>query len=773
MKKRNFALCGLAAVAALSIASCGGDKETYRAGGRVDVHLNYNGVQGVTYRTTAGTSFANAVDGKTYTTGTLLPTWEEFGKKCDITVKEACGYNATNDNDNFTGVQTNNFMSDLDSKQAIDLFYNSTSNINKMGNAGKAVDLTSYINAGKMPNFKKYLDENQSVKEEITNNGAIYFTPYFDSYNDVERNFVMDTTIVQTVLDNPNAAFDNELKNGNGGAKNVITDVKYEPFINANFNYKDAETKVKVSVNGEAKEITIKQTSNIIKQQNELLATGCTGKALAEQFITYLNTAFAGNVGTGKTYTKLSQIFTEEQAAYNVDELVALMRVVKANPGLITGDKNKEVETLFPRGQAANRIQNMLHFAQVWGVQGLTSEKDFLYFLQNGTLNDARTSQASYDALDNLAALYSEGLILGDFWYYSDSKKNGNAYLNQFFKKSTSDYSYGLMEYDYTATQCVANDAVDGIGTKSSDRAEPVRNIEVKGIKPILPPLTMWGTANTVTHNQALNNFDGKTLMRHYDENRTIKSNSWCIPSSSDNVEGALKLMDYLFSPMGLYIQDFGPDAYWSNAAAVNADPEHVTPVMSNAQKSMIQKSNLDFWTYMRGCMGSTNGIGHERTTAIQIQATNAYGQVGYEAVEKAMESGVLDLSLVDKDGDNKSGTVTWNTSVPVNGYSGAPAAKSEEANSYDATLSFWAQDKNKATPVGWVYVVANGGWTGLDTNAELGTTANSSKSYKKTDVESQQDNMNKLYLYAYASSLNKRFNVNTFVPEYAKKANA
>ncbi len=782
MKKRNFALCGLAAIAALSIASCGDnnpdtpdnsdDEQPLEYLGDVDVHLNYNGVQGVTYRGTAGTSWSNAVDGVTYTNGKLLPTWEAFAKNCNITIREACGYNATKDADSYTAVTGNNFKSDTDSSQMIDLFYNTTSNINKMGSSNQAVDLTSYIEAGKMPNFKKYLDENQSVKEEITSNGKIFFTPYFDSYNDVERNLVMDTTIVETVLDNASAAYDTGKTNGTGGIdSNVVGDVKYQPFIDANKNYPQASTTVKVSVNGTAKNITIKQTDNIIKQQNALLSEGATGKQLADQLRNYLTAAFGDEVGSGKTYSKLSEIYTSEAAAYNVDELIALMRVVKANPGLITGDADKEVETLFPRGQAANRIQNMLHFAQVWGVQGLVSEKDFLYYLQDGTLNDARTTQASYDALDNLAAIYAEGLIVKDFWYYSDSAKDGNYYLNKYFKKSKSDYSYGLMEYDYIATQCVANDAVDGIGTKSEDRAAAVQGVKVQGIKPILPPLTMWPTEKTAKHDQALSDFTGKTLLRHYDENRTIKGNSWCIPATSDNIDGALRLMDYLFSDMGLYIQDFGPEQYWSNAAAVKADPANVTPIMSNAQKGMCQASNLDFWTYMRACMGSTHGIGHVRTTAIQVQATNAYGQIGYNALENAFADGACDLSLVDKDGDNKSGTVTWNTSVPVNNYSGAPAAKSEAANSYDAVVSFWSQDKNKDVPVGWVYAVANGGWTALAGTAPLGTTANSNVAYTKADVISQQDPLNKLYLYAYATSLNNNFNVNTFVADYTKTA--
>ena len=773
MKKRNLALCGLAALAIVGVASC--DKKNDNntaANGAVDIHLNYQGVQGITYRGTAGTSWANAVNNITYTNGKLLPTWEAFANNCSITIREACGYNATKDDDSYTAVSGNKFMSDTDKNQYIDLFYNSTSNINKMGAANKAVDLTSYIEAGKMPNFKNYLEENQAVKEEITSNGKIFFTPYFDSYNTVERNLVMDSSIVEKVLDDANAKFDEGKKNGLNGDTNVITDVKYQPFIDETKNYANVNTKVKVSLNGEVKEITIKQTDNIIKQQNELLSRpqGATGKELAEQFIAYLNAAFDGNIGSGKTYSKLSEIFTSEQAAYNVDELIALMRVCKANPVLITGDASKEVETLFPRGQASNRIQNILHFAQVWGVQGLVSEKDFLYFLQDGTLNDARTSQASYDALDNLAALYSEGLILTDFWYYSDSAKDGNAYLNKYFKKSKSDFSYGLMEYDYTATQCVANDTVDGIGTKSSDRAEGAKDLKITGIKPILPPLTMWPTEKSAKHDQALKNFDGKTLMRHYDENRTIKANSWCIPSSSDNIDGAIKLMDYMFSAMGLYIQDFGPDAYWENANQVKGNPAEETPIMSKGQKAMLQATNLDFWTYMRACMGSTHGIGHVRTTAIQIQATNYYGQAGYQALEKTFANGVVDLSLVDKDGDNNSGTVTWNTSVPVNNYTGIPAAKSTEANAYDATLSFWGQDKNKSEPVGWVYAVAKGGFSQLSDDAKLGKTTNSSVDYTVGDVKTQQDAMNKTLLYAYANSLDKNFGVTTFIPSYAKK---
>ena len=57
MKKRKIVLCGLIAVAGLSLASCKKDKkkapsvedEVYDTdGGRLDIHINYQGNSGVT-----------------------------------------------------------------------------------------------------------------------------------------------------------------------------------------------------------------------------------------------------------------------------------------------------------------------------------------------------------------------------------------------------------------------------------------------------------------------------------------------------------------------------------------------------------------------------------------------------------------------------------------------------------------------------------------------------------------------------------------------------
>ena len=801
MKKRNLAFLGVATVAALSLAGCNNGKKSGTAsgvsiksnytyteapadevydtdGGRVDVNVNYNGESGISRR---GASIKNKVDGQTYIEGNLLPTWKAFAKKTRTTIVDASDYQGKEtvaapkiENKNFENQNKN------EEGNYIDVLYQKTNQINTWGKDQKLVALDEHLD--EMPNFKAYLEKNKGVREDITySNGHIYFTPYFDGYNDVERCLIMDTSLVEKVLDATSFDnFDTTMNGGSNPAGNVVQKGNYTPFICADNNYPSAQT-VKVSVNNEAKDMTIKQTGyNIIAKQNELLQAGCTGKQLAEQFHTYLMAAFGDNVGEGKIYTKLSQIFTAQQAAYNADELIALMRVVKANPGVISGDANNEIVILQPRGENDSRVHNILQFAQIWGVQGLVSEKDFLYFTNDGKMNDARSTTASYDAVKYLSALYDEGLILENFWY--NEKKDGNKYLNLNFIKNKDDWGYALLEYDYVATQVVANDQYEGVGTLSSSRSGSAKNLEVKGIKPILAPLSYWGTG-TVSVTQSLTDKTGKTLMRHYDENRSVKDTGFCVPANSENKAGAFRLIDYLWSKMGALIQDYGPEEYWnvpnlekgdklvdgltfdSKKAYVATDylAGELVPIISAAVKSMWNESNADYWGFMRTWIGSTHGVGHERSKSIQLQCCNYYGQLGLADLETAMANGVCDVSLNDKDGDGKLETVTWNTSVPVNNYN---EPDTEESKPFASVTHFWNNKKLATKPTGWVYVVQAG--FGKDLSDEpLGTDA-ANNNYKYSDVLNQIDVFNKTYLYKMAGS----FVDGKFIPDYAKSTN-
>ena len=765
MKKKNLALMSLTVLAGLSLASCGGTNDPTSAPSGttagtagtsqpteapvdtrgLDICLNYSGKQGITLR---DSSKMNSVENANYSKGDLLPTWKTFQSKLGISaIRDASDYSSSKDDDTYSKVSTSGYKSQTDSKQMIDLFYNTTKNIEKMGAAGDAVNLLEYVNQGKMPNFKVWLDENPTMAKAITKGGKIYYTPYFDGYQDVERMFVMDVNVAKAVLDVAN--FDNfdTTTNGKGAAVNTLQEAKYTPYVDAEKNYA-ADTTVDCLNGTTVEKVTIKSVKNIIVRQNELLANGCTGKQLAEQFREYLNEAFGEYVGENKIFENYSDIFVSESAAYNADELIALMRVVKANPGVITGDANEEVVGLFPRGVAHNRVDNMADFMQIWGIQGMTSKKEMLYFDAEGKINDAAYTMQTYDGLDNLAALYSEGLILKDFWN-SEASTSNTFYLDKYFGKTADGAGYGLIMYDYAASTGATNTKVDGIGTDESKRKEGFG--AVTGVRPILPPLAYWATESTFSVTQSLTDKTGKTLTRYSEENRSLKSTSWCIPSSSDNIEEAVKLMDYLFSEEGVRIQDFGPDdgKYWTLGTVAGVE----APVMSSAVKEMIGNSGTDFWSFMRAYVGSTHGVGHVRETAIQIQSCNKYTQEGLNNLEDAIAYGVVVANRVDKYGSSK---YSWDCTVPTSGYANP---SDDAAATYADITAFWSSDKCAKAANGWVAVVKDG--LARTATTEIGTNANS-KTYSYASVLAQRKVRLTNYLYTLASSLG-----DAYVPEY------
>jgi putative aldouronate transport system substrate-binding protein len=502
MKFKKIAVVGaFAAVAGLSLASCGGTntptqrsyKDAYSEdedkditlNGEVQVYINYKGQAGVTLRDTNG--FFNSVENKNYAKGDLLPVWEELQKKVGVTIKDATEYGKSSDDDVYKQVSAAGYKSETDSSKNIDLFYNSTGNIEKMGAAGDADDLLQYVNAGKMPNFKKFLENNPTMKKALTKGGKIYYTPYFDGYNNIERMFIFDVNLVKKVLDQDDQTKDTT-KN-QGSSTTGISAVEFQPFMDDNYNYA-SDTKVKVSKNAALQEITIKKTNNIIKQQNASMNAGASGADLRKQLKDYLQAAFGQYVGEGKLYANYSDIYVSESAAYNTDELIALMRVIKASAELISGDASTEIEIACPRGQDKGRIHNVMSMMKMFGIQGMDGEKDLLYYDQDGNLNDAASTKATYEGLNLLSQLYDEGLILGDF-FKTAASNDGTAYTKKYFGKTSTNPGYGFMLFDFCATQAQNNTKdEDGVGTDDSKREAPFKNTPVTGIMPVLSPLT-------------------------------------------------------------------------------------------------------------------------------------------------------------------------------------------------------------------------------------------------------------------------------------------
>lgn len=762
--------------------------DTYATdGGELDVLLNYAGTSGVS-RAVSSDTIKDPITQAQLTAGKILPTWEAFGSYTKTTIKDATDYTETTDNDVWKYFTGNEIKSKTDTSRFVDLIYNTTSNFSSGKNKLQA--LNDYINIDNpdqavMKNFSKYLKKNPAIMKilQIGSNGEIYYTPYFDGVDDIERMFVMDTTLTKTVLDSE-SGWDNDTNKLNGGATpadNLVKGGFYQPFMDSNKNYSTPQT-VKVVVGKEIKSVAVVETTNIIKQQNDLLAAGCTGQALAEQLISYIKAAYK-NFFDEKIYTNPSDLYISGSAAYNTDDLIALMRVVKANPGMITGDPTAEVTTFFPRAVSNNRIENILDFAQVFGIQGLDGESSNFYFGSDGKCHALETTQQSYDALEYLAQMYDEGLIQQEFWA-GTADKTGQ--LDKYYKKITTDAAYGFMMYDFSAATTASNDLVDGVGTPSSSRKNGFdQNYKCEGITPILAPLTYWATESNWDHESNILNRTGKTLTRYYESNRAMKTNSWAIPASSDNKEGAARLMDFMFSDLGQMVNNYGPTDYWTtpdtgygdtiegefdSSKAYVADDlvlNENNPIISAYVSLGVVDAGLDYWSYSREVLGSTHGIGNVRPAGVNLQVTNKYGQIGVKNIQTAFTVGnngvvgdgeALKLATFTKETEDDGSTkFTWTTCAPT-GYTSAPK---DNNNEWDVVTGFWtAQLKNNA---GWVNAVSRGHNTPIS-NVTINKSSSGTATYAQLQAQIEAYNQKCLYTYAHKIGTNDKY-----VPEYAK----
>ena len=117
-------------------------------------------------------------DGKTYNTGDLKPTWAALEEILGIKFEDKYQGNSA----------AKEFEYWKDRLNEVDMVSGTASTLSEYGEAGSLVNLAEYLD--QMPSFKAYLEANPIVRLSVTGNtstGAIYFSPYFDGVNDIER----------------------------------------------------------------------------------------------------------------------------------------------------------------------------------------------------------------------------------------------------------------------------------------------------------------------------------------------------------------------------------------------------------------------------------------------------------------------------------------------------------------------------------------------------------------------------------------------------------
>lgn len=536
-------------------------------------------------------------DGKAYNSGDLKPTW--------VAVQDKLGMK-------FTNVYQGNSASKewgywKEQLENVDMVSGTASDLNQAGPAGQVVNIAEYLD--KMPNFKAYLEKNSIVRLSITGDtetGAIYFSPYFDGVNDIERMPLMRTDWVEKLL-NGSGDFTAE-KSG------TTATPAYQPFMPTEGS---AEIEVVKKDGSGTEKVTKDFTKNIVKQMND--KGSMTGVEAVNMLRKYIDEAYGGYYGENR-----ADLFIGQNAAWDVDELVALLRCVVANANTLNGTDS--IQGLFSREDNNNqRRVDMFRFAgTLFGVRGLESRQDYLYVGNDNKLHDARQDADTYKALESMNAMVQEGLI-------SKSFIDGSAEKSETMLEN----DLGFMHYDYNQTQTLYNEKKLQDGEK---------------YMAVMVPVSRWDDGT------------GEKFMRFTESWRSVKTDGWAISKAGvgdnqDKLNACLAIIDYAYSKEGQILMSYGPEAFRSSET-FDFNGEEWPKIADKTYEELWAKAGGNYTNYARQLLGST--LSFAKSQAFEYQCTHEVGREGAGHISNAIRYGTIkhpELGLADN---------PWYTSVPT-----------------------------------------------------------------------------------------------------------
>ena len=644
------------AAASSSTAASTEDLLKFEKGTELRMATGYNSAKtGIVFDAETAGAGVTLADGKTYNSGDLKPTWVALQDKLGM---------------KFTSVyQGNSSTKEFDYWKEklgdVDMVSGTAAKLTEFGEQGSIVNIGEYLD--KMPNFKAYLDKNPIVRLSITGNvstGAIYFSPYFDGVNDIEKMPLMRTDWVAKLLDG-----DGQFAAAASG--NTAAPV-YQPFM-------PTTGKVEIDVvkkDGKSTEKVTKDYGaygNIVAKMNE--KGSMSGVEAVNMLREYIDKTYNNYYGTTR-----SDLFCGQNAAWDADELVALVRCVVSNAQTLNG--TDKVQGIFTReDNNLQRKTDMVRFAGVlFGVRGLESRQDYLYVGNDGKLHDARQEAATYDALKRMNDMVKEGLISEAF--VNNQEENTKKYLEN---------DLGFMHYDYNQTQTIYNQPEDSKTLQAGEKYMAV-----------MVPVSKWN--------------DGKseTFMRFTESWRSVKTDGWGISKAgvgndTNKLNACLKLIDYAYSPEGTILMSYGPDAFIKKGETFNFNGEEM-PVIADATRAELwEKAKGNYTNYARMYLGST--LSFMKSQAFEYQCTTEVGREGAGYISNAIALGTIkhpELALASN---------MWYTSVPTV----LPTTKADNdlINSYTNLTKQFSSSKGDDQVNVMVDLIAKGsaqGFSGADT---------------------------------------------------------
>ncbi|MCQ2795023.1 MAG: hypothetical protein MJ214_02275 [Bacilli bacterium] len=599
-------------------------------------------------------------------------------------------------------------------------------NYSVAGNNETILDLKPYIEEtkfdedgnitekGSLPHIAKFLNDNPGVKMSIItakhsqpDKGAIYYVPYFDGFDEIDKSPLMRADYVKRLLDDdPDKMTDGYKfstktgiikKHGTAGDKEY--DQNYEPCYEENgeaLTYNVTIPNVNETgelIDPEVKTISFakKPAENIISLQNDIINNHpeeANSYTLAKQFRTYIDKRYpAGNNGEKFIFgNHYSDLFLGYKACYDSDELVALMRLVKVSSGtLFKDDKGneiiKEMITMMPRTCDNQRSADLYRWAgQAFGVRGTESRNSNLYMYMSGEksygqeygrygkIHDACGDESMLELLKILRALYQEGLILQDFDSKTATGTSEGKFADETLFSGGGEKYAGFMVYDW------ARDLNDWNKYGTSERKTPCdwitlspngdKEVEGKkgysyGMKAVVGAIAQWDIDGDGTPDGA----DKGEFMPFTESWTSLKTSALCLNARlADNDEkraATFKLIDYIFSDEGTYLYNYGPweDGYITQLAGDGGETWTPDLEKGDPEVDYIEFQGKKFPRLTLNALKEYKGIveeGGKAKTGYQrrfIGATIPFGfrklsAVGYQTMEDRTKEG---MDIVNK----------------------------------------------------------------------------------------------------------------------------
>ena len=632
----SLVLCVAMLISVIAVAGAEGTVTLRMATG-------YNSAKtGITFDSETAGEGITLADGNTYNAGSLKPTWVALEGILGVHFEDKYQGNSA----------AKEFEYWKDRLNEVDMVAGPAATLNEYGEVGSLVNLAEHMD--QLPNFKAYLDANPIVRLSITGNtstGAIYFSPYFDGVNDIERMPLMRVDYAAKLLDGE-GEFTAE------ACKDIAAPV-YTPYMPTEGTV-EIETP---TADGKSTQVLVKnydKAGNIIAKMNEKGVM--SGVEAVNMLRTYIDEAYDGYYGTTR-----SNLFIGQDAAWDVDEMVALLRCVVANPQTLNGKDS--IQGMFSREDNNNqRRVDLIRFAgHLFGVRGMESRQDFLYFDTDGSLKDARQQPEAYAAMAKMHDMVAEGLISQA--YVDAAEENSSTYLEN---------DNGFLSYDYNQTQTVMN------ATKLQEGEKYMA---------IMVPVAKW-----------FDGTEGGVFMRFTESWRSVKTDAWAISKAGTDanpgaLEKALALIDYAYSEEGQILMSYGPAAFIKEGETFLFNGKEMPVIADATYAELWEKANGNYTNYARQFLGST--LSFVKSQAFEYQCTHEVGKEGAGYISAAIGLGTIKHPLLEV-AENP-----WYTSVPTV----LPNTKTEndELNTYTELTSNGKFAMNKGGENLFVDIIVNG----------------------------------------------------------------